>query len=214
MTPIMKRMNKESAVSPVIGVMLMLVVTIIVAAVVAAFAGGLVTTTEKAPTVILDTKIESAHTFDMGGGYKYTYPLLSINYVTGTDKLDTKKMMISSSWNGTDGKLHTHSYSGNQTFTSGSYTLGAMYKSVVSPSVPETPSLWFGNVEVEQGDLLISGGQYVAYGTGSTVVATDDDLSWKKIFGDDCGTIEFGTDVTLTISYGNSVLYDKVVTVE
>jgi len=39
----------ESAVSPVVGVMLMLVVTIIIAAVVAAFAGGAVAGTSKAP---------------------------------------------------------------------------------------------------------------------------------------------------------------------
>lgn len=41
--------RNESAVSPVIGVMLMLVVTIIVAAVVSAFSGGLAATTEAPP---------------------------------------------------------------------------------------------------------------------------------------------------------------------
>ena len=43
------RSDRDSAVSPVVGVMLMLVVTIIVAALVAAFAGGIGTTTEAAP---------------------------------------------------------------------------------------------------------------------------------------------------------------------
>jgi len=43
----------NEAVSPVVGVMLMLVVTIIVAAVVSAFAGGLTESTSKAPQVIL-----------------------------------------------------------------------------------------------------------------------------------------------------------------
>lgn len=43
------RVNKEEAVSPVIGIMLMLVVTIVIAAVVSAFAGGLVTAQEKVP---------------------------------------------------------------------------------------------------------------------------------------------------------------------
>ena len=41
--------KNESAVSPVVGVMLMLVVTIIIAAVVAAFSGGLSSGTTKAP---------------------------------------------------------------------------------------------------------------------------------------------------------------------
>jgi len=43
----------NEAVSPVVGVMLMLVVTIIIAAVVSAFAGGLTESTSKAPQVIL-----------------------------------------------------------------------------------------------------------------------------------------------------------------
>ena len=45
--------NGNEAVSPVVGVMLMLVVTIIVAAVVSAFAGGLTESTEKAPQISL-----------------------------------------------------------------------------------------------------------------------------------------------------------------
>ena len=53
----MKIMNlkerNEDAVSPVIGVMLMLVVTIVIAAVVAAFAGGIATDTEPTPSVVL-----------------------------------------------------------------------------------------------------------------------------------------------------------------
>ena len=57
----MKIMNlterKEDAVSPVIGVMLMLVVTIVIAAVVAAFAGGLGSDVEMAPTAALDIDV-------------------------------------------------------------------------------------------------------------------------------------------------------------
>jgi archaeal type IV pilus assembly protein PilA len=41
--------RNESAVSPVVGIMLMLVVTIIIAAIVSAFAGGAVSGTTKAP---------------------------------------------------------------------------------------------------------------------------------------------------------------------
>lgn len=43
--------NKESAVSPVIGILLMLVVTIIIAAVVSAFAGGMIKDEKKPPQV-------------------------------------------------------------------------------------------------------------------------------------------------------------------
>jgi len=50
----MKFMTKDSAVSPVVGVMLMLVVTIIVAAVVAAFVGGITSDEQIAPSVNFD----------------------------------------------------------------------------------------------------------------------------------------------------------------
>jgi flagellin-like protein len=46
-------MKKDNAVSPVIGVLLMLVVTIIIAAVVAAFTGGLTGETKKSPQIAL-----------------------------------------------------------------------------------------------------------------------------------------------------------------
>ena len=48
--------GKESAVSPVVGVMLMLVVTIIIAGVVAVFAGGITGNTETTPTAIISAE--------------------------------------------------------------------------------------------------------------------------------------------------------------
>ena len=52
--------NADSAVSPVVGVMLMLVVTIIIAAVVTGFSGGLVGgNNQKAPQLTMDVKIEN-----------------------------------------------------------------------------------------------------------------------------------------------------------
>ncbi|MEN6609960.1 MAG: type IV pilin N-terminal domain-containing protein [Methanoregulaceae archaeon] len=45
--------KNESAISPVVGVMLMLVVTIIIAALVSAFAGGTVSGTDKTPTATI-----------------------------------------------------------------------------------------------------------------------------------------------------------------
>lgn len=48
--------NKDSAVSPVIGILLMLVVTIIIAAVVSGFAGSLASDQDKAPQVSLAIK--------------------------------------------------------------------------------------------------------------------------------------------------------------
>lgn len=53
--------SHDDAVSPVVGVMLMLVVTIIIAAVVSAFAGGLAETEHKAPQMTLGAE---AHEMD------------------------------------------------------------------------------------------------------------------------------------------------------
>jgi FlaG/FlaF family flagellin (archaellin) len=72
---ITKRTN-ESAVSPVVGVMLMLVVTIIIAAVVSAFAGGLSTGTTKAPQMTITA------TFSQSSGMTITH--------NGGDTVSTK----------------------------------------------------------------------------------------------------------------------------
>ena len=57
---VMKKSNKEDAVSPVIGVMLMLVVTIVIAALVAVFSNGVVGSTDPAPNTILKVSVDSA----------------------------------------------------------------------------------------------------------------------------------------------------------
>ena len=55
-----KKMNIEHAVSPVVGVMLMLVVTIIIAAIVSAFPGGLATGTSKAPQMTMNATFSNS----------------------------------------------------------------------------------------------------------------------------------------------------------
>ena len=45
--------KKEDAVSPVVGIMLMLVITVIIAAIVSAFASGLASDTEKLPVIFI-----------------------------------------------------------------------------------------------------------------------------------------------------------------
>lgn len=76
----MMRKKSDDAVSPVIGVMLLLVVTIVVAAVVAVFASGVGTGAEPVPTTVLDvTEIrdegESTGMTTADGTVQYTYSL-------------------------------------------------------------------------------------------------------------------------------------------
>ena len=77
--------KKEDAVSPVIGVMLMLVVTIVIAAVVAAFAGGIATDTEPTPSVILEATV-----YEMGGENKDNVVLQSLS----GDRLEFAKLSV------------------------------------------------------------------------------------------------------------------------
>jgi archaeal type IV pilus assembly protein PilA len=81
--------TKESAVSPVVGVMLMLVVVIIIAAVVSGFAGSLASTNNKAPQA-------SIH-----GKYSYSADIFQI-YHAGGDELPTQKITMRISQNDED----------------------------------------------------------------------------------------------------------------
>jgi len=79
------------AVSPVIGVMLMIVVTVILAAAVSAYSSGMVSTTSAPPTAIFEVKIEKDAIGDMGPDYPFSY--LSIKEITG-DAILTKDLKI------------------------------------------------------------------------------------------------------------------------
>lgn len=208
-----QRNRSEEAVSPVVGVMLMLVVTIIIAAVVSSFAGGLATSTEKAPNAVLDVKIEANHSMSMTADSKYTYPLMTIEYITGDTKLDTNKMGISTSWKGTDGKLYTYTYNGS-TWDNNGHQNASIYYPLTNwdKRMPINTECWFGNYTLLPGENLVSAGQWVAtYGVDLPI---NNDKSWEQIFGSGYDKITKGTDVRITISYDNYVLLDKVVTVQ
>lgn len=88
-------MKKEDAVSPVVGVMLMLVVTIIIAAVVSGFAGGLAGGTKAAPSASIDVKIYSLENYGamLPWGEGYYCPGMTIEHLSG-DVLPTKDLQI------------------------------------------------------------------------------------------------------------------------
>jgi len=88
-----KRTVQEHAVSPVVGVMLMLVVTIIIAAVVSAFAGGMGTQKEKAPQTSLDCRITSGDSMMTGTAG----PVFTMKHMGG-DPINTKNVKLVTSW--------------------------------------------------------------------------------------------------------------------
>lgn len=81
------RPKNQDAVSPVVGVMLMLVVTIIIAAVVSSFASGLGTTSEAAPTVSLQVSL-----------YGGTLEKKAVIESLGGESLPTRDLQIVSSY--------------------------------------------------------------------------------------------------------------------
>ena len=95
----MKQKKSDDAVSPVIGVMLMLVITVVIAGVIAAFGTGMVGETESAPNVVLDVKILEYYQALQGGTDKFASggPDFQIRHVSG-DPLDTGDIEIRMAW--------------------------------------------------------------------------------------------------------------------
>jgi len=171
---LMKKKTKqnESAVSPVVGVMLMLVVTVIIAAVVSAFSGGLIGTTQKAPNAVMNFQIQSAA--NEGGFYA---PDLSITEVSG-NTLPTKDLRITTMYTNSTGTTFQGNLTGEQyvtgndlwtSFTSNEYGpvlyLNDMSRfgnySTITSNPPGTPDA-FGNASaiLRPGDTLTTVGNY------------------------------------------------------
>ncbi len=115
--------NRESAVSPVIGVMLMLVVTIIVAAIVSGFAGGLINGQQKSPTLSMDVKISNSGSY-IGSGF-------TANVLGVSQPINTKDLKIVTTWTTTmkdptsaDLSSTQQSYANGAIFNGGNTSLG------------------------------------------------------------------------------------------
>jgi len=98
----------DRAVSPVIGVMLMLVVTIIIAAAVSAFAGGMADTGKKAPTASFECHISNDGTW---GGSSFDLTCLGTS-----DGIPTKDVKLITSWRTTN-RSTGETISGGETVT-------------------------------------------------------------------------------------------------
>lgn len=150
--------KRESAVSPVVGVMLMLAVTIMIAAIVSATAGNFSGTEKKAPSAILDVTIYAAK--DYGG---YYVPTMTIKHVSG-NVLQTKDLQIVTYYTVPgSGNISRGSLMGVKTVdvknSSGTEQYGVMFISDETRGSPET---WFGNTTAtfKPGDLLVTPAQY------------------------------------------------------
>ncbi len=171
-----KPTSDECAVSPVVGIMLMLVVTIIIAAVVSAFAGGLTAKEQKTPVAILDVTINSLERSSMpGSGSGYYIPTMTIRHISG-DPLPTKDLKIVTSFQNSTTKKTIGSLQGEQAVNgndawysySASQYSGVLYindpKRFGYGAVQSTKgdASWFGNSSAlfQPGDILTTPAQY------------------------------------------------------
>jgi flagellin-like protein len=82
--------NNDKAVSPVIGVMLMLVVTVILAAAVSSYAGSIGSDMQKAPQLVMDVSIKN--TGYSGGSF------IEFNVISVSEPVQTKDLKIITSY--------------------------------------------------------------------------------------------------------------------
>ena len=157
---------KESAVSPVIGVMLMLVVTIIIAAVVSGFAGGLAGKEKAAPSLSMDVQADSSTG-------KITFSHL------GGDTVNTKDLEISAYYTNAAGKEYHNSTTKSSALTE-VYPAGSWNGTSWDAGITRVPflnnmqrttgctneSAWFGNYTFGMGDVMSS---YSNAGTSSII---------------------------------------------
>jgi len=148
--------GREDAVSPVVGVMLMLVVTIIIAAVVSGFAGGLAGSTKAAPQASIDVKIDTGADDGMGG----STTRMTFKHLSG-DPIITKDLKIVTYYTNSTGYVYKHeqtaSSDGTNLYGFGSLTRVPFINDMRSGYSGNNPSKDFGNYTWYTEDVLSTG---------------------------------------------------------
>lgn len=146
----MKMLKDSKAVSPVIGVMLMLVVTVILAAAVSSTSSGLMKTTDAAPTAVFDVKVAKNVEQSMGG-FAWTTSYMVIKQVTG-DAIDTKNLkIVTTNYNASGTQTREKLPSDSHTYNG--YALGNVpfWNNVAYGYFGSNPQVDFGNYTVKPG---------------------------------------------------------------
>lgn len=142
----------EDAVSPVVGVMLLLVVTVIIAAVVATFASGLVTTQQTVPTLAADVEIVSVDSYATTSGIgKFEMKVIAVS-----EDIPTKDLKLVTKYTTTNRTTPSEKISGGATVYG--KTLNTKYRAI-----------WLSGSEVRTTDYSYN--SPVGYGAGVHGVA-------------------------------------------
>ena len=230
--------KSDDAISPVIGVMLMLVITVVIAAVITTFATGIVTDTEPAPTAVLDVKIKSNVQVlqdEIHAGL--TGPDFWITHVSG-DSIDTRDIEIRTSWTDQYGNYHQSSYSaaefkkGHPNGVAGNSDPESVRKQPMYAKVKgsfsnteyesNSPNYYFGDAILTPGIKLTATADYLtldANNMRSPFMDVIFDSSGKYLDDNKLGIMKYlpkGTAVNVMILHvpSNKAIYDKEVTVE
>ena len=223
--------KSDDAVSPVIGVMLMLVVTVVIAAAVTIFATGVVGETEPAPVSVLDVEIFS-NVFALDQGL--SGPDFWITHLSG-DAVDTKDIEIRLSWTH-DGCSHYSTYSAEGCYdkypsgiTSRYPGVGMardqpMYVKMVGGEGPYGLDHYFGDVVLTPGLKLTACADCISYGPSFTRYTKSPFMDIVFDNGDihtDSGDgimehLKAGTAVDVMIVHlpSNKAIYDNTVVVQ
>lgn len=144
----------EDAVSPVVGVMLLLVVTVIIAAVVATFASGLVTTQQTVPTLAADVEIVSVDSYATTSGIgKFEMKVIAVS-----EDIPTKDLKLVTKYTTTNRTNPSEKISGGATVYG--KTLNTQYQAI-----------WWSNDENRVKTTDYSYNSPVGYGAGVHGVA-------------------------------------------
>jgi FlaG/FlaF family flagellin (archaellin) len=153
--------NGEDAVSPVVGVMLMLVVTIIIAAVVSGFAGGLMGgNNQKTPVLTMDVKITQTGNIATSGFYA---TVLGISQPTSTSNLK-----LVTSWRSLNATYGNYTVGGAVSVAGSTSTPFGYGPGVLGTSSLSSPTLqqYFGNYTLTEGTGLIADASNAPYVLG------------------------------------------------
>ena len=200
----MKKIWKEDAVSPVIGVMLMLVVTIIIAAVVSAFAGGIAGDGAKtAPAAAISVGFLED---DGGMGPDNVARKMTFEHLSG-DAILTKDIEIVTYYTLTNGTVikHTQTPASEATdlYGSGGVSRVPFINDQSLGRASDNPLTDFGNYTWKAGGILSTGGD-----RGTSALLGFDVTDPHNRFGS--GSV---VDVKILHTPSGKYIYDKEVIV-
>lgn len=155
---------KEQAVSPVIGIMLMLIITVILAAIISGYVGGMSETKSKPPQLVLQTD-----------AWKSSSNLInvSMSVISAGDGIPTRDLKIITSWKSVSNS------GGNITIPGSLYPQGRIPSKNGLPEIED-----FGNYTLFGGTNMFintSAGDQVFFGTSPDNIDKDTILTIKIV---------------------------------